>query len=84
MSQVRENGVQVLMFDRFMTAEGFTYIALKALRDFVMVYAATIGASAFVATPDSMKVAAISAAGTAGYRLVRELFLRFMPEEPIG
>lgn len=68
------------MFDRFLTADGFTYIAVKAIRDFVTVYAVTIGASTFVATPDSMKTAALAALSTAGYRLVRELFVRFVPD----
>lgn len=67
--------MQVL--NKVLGADGLTYIIVKAIRDFVMVYAVAIGADTFTATPDSLKAAAIAAASTTIYRAIREVITRF-------
>lgn len=64
---------------RVLLADGLGYIVLKAVRDFVVVFAAMVGTDGFALSADSMTKAAVSAAGITAYRVGREVLDRFGP-----
>lgn len=65
------------MLSKVLNADGLTYIALKAARDFAVAFAGFVTVDGFVLSQDSMQKAAIAAATTTIFRLVREVMLRF-------
>ena len=65
------------MLTRILNADGLSYIALKALRDFAVVFAGFVTVDGFVLSQDSMITAATAAATTTIFRLVREVLLHF-------
>lgn len=67
------------IYARVMLADGVGYIVLKALRDFIMVWAALVGTDSFELSTESMTKAAIAAASTTLYRVSREIIDRFGP-----
>ena len=71
------------MLSRVLNADGLTYIALKALRDFAVAFAGFVTVDGFVLSQDSMTKAAIAAGTTTIFRLVREVLVRFetVPED---
>ncbi len=64
---------------RVLLADGVGYIILKAIRDFVMVFAALVGTDSFDLSTESLTKAAIAAASTTFYRVAREVIDRFGP-----
>ena len=71
------------MLRKVLNADGLTYIALKAARDFVAVLGLLVTADTFVLSQDSLGNAAKAALATTIFRLVREVMLRFetVPED---
>ena len=65
------------MLTRILNTDGLSYIALKALRDFAVVFAGFVTVDGFVLSRDSMITAATAAATTTIFRLAREVLLHF-------
>lgn len=66
---------------RLMLVDGIPYIGLKAIRDFIMVFAALVSVDGFDLSTESLTKAAIAAASTTVYRVAREILYKFGPIE---
>lgn len=73
------------MLSRIFTTDGLSYIAIKAVRDFAVVFAGLVTVDGFTLSQGSLVTAATAAATTTIFRLVREVLFKFEtdPDEDI-